>query len=537
MGSPNNPYRACRDPPNSSIISNSKKATQILGRLFRSFSDSYTWSMLTIWIIAAMIFTATILPALGSSMSIVALENKGKNTAVIEIKAVFPNGWDPRYYYTFLNNQSLAGSFDAWPGYWRNCFTESDVNEIADLNGVETVVRVLDVDAYGRPENLTSETLWALQNSLETFRNTPNSFLERESYRKLAASWNMTASDYLTMTLSYSNMVMRCIDTKAVDGWDLGFGVALNKIAVGDLDNSIAVNQLMQHEMLSPFVVGQKAYFLMGQMGEYSPGSAEWSVEMAMNDTNVTYDYRHLYKFNVVSSFPGSSSPSGKAPGIVMDLKTMLHILETERNPAGAALPIYTSLLVKPTSQDDYAKLENKLRGLYPDKVVSRAGTAPTTISDRASQVGISILGMSYLYTSIIAILGALILLIEALRNRKMLWLLKSRGWTKLDILSYNLARSAVIGVVGGCLALLVMTTLKPLTADFLLPKALIDASPSIASTVQRVLNESLSGYTIYTLPIIGITATVLCSVPATIFFLLTKPKENLYDSLDTNVK
>jgi hypothetical protein len=98
MGSPNNPYRACRDPPNSSIISNSKKATQILGRLFRSFSDSYTWSMLTIWIIAAMIFTATILPALGSSMSIVALENKGKNTAVIEIKAVFPNGWDPRYY-------------------------------------------------------------------------------------------------------------------------------------------------------------------------------------------------------------------------------------------------------------------------------------------------------------------------------------------------------------------------------------------------------------------------------------------------------
>jgi len=529
-------HRACRDPPDPSRFSSARKATQIINRLFRSFSDSYFWSIITILIIVAMIFSATVFPAIGSSMNRISLEYKGKTTPVIEIKAVFPQGWGTRYYPTFLNNQTIEGSWDPWVGYWRSCFNESDVNMIKRLGGVETIVRVLDYEAWYRPEVLTPEMIAYTRARLEYYTSINNSFLDRESYRKRAASWNMTPTEYFTMTSSYTKMIVMCIDTSASKDWSLGFGEALTEISEEDLNSSIVVSQFILQDDLSPLKVGQKALFLIGQEGEYSPGSPIWSTEMELNGTTVSYDKRHVYEFNVTSSFTSGSTWNGKTPGIIADLDTFLHILEKERNPDGAPLPIYTSLLVKPTSPTDYAKVEGYLRGLYPGKTVSRAGTAPLSIDEKAAQASTEFYSMAYLYTSVSAGLGVAVLFVEAVRNRKMLWLLRSRGWTRLDILSYSLAKAALLGIASGVLAALTIEATKPLIIDSLAPQALMNASPTVVPLVLRALNESMSGYMIFVLPILGVTAAVLCSVASTIYNLMTKPKGNLYDATSISV-
>jgi hypothetical protein len=143
---------------------------------------------------------------------------------------------------------------------------------------------------------------------------------------------------------------------------------------------------------------------------------------------------------------------------------------------------------------------------------------------------------MAYLYTSASAGLGVAVLFVEAVRNRKMLWLLRSRGWTRLDILSYSLAKAALLGVASGVLAALTIEAAKPLIIDSLAPQALMNASPTIAPLVSKAMNESISIYMIFVLPLLGITATVLCSVASTIYSLVTKPKGNLYDATAISV-
>jgi hypothetical protein len=522
------------------VLSRTRKATQILNRLFRSFSDSYFWSIVTIWIIALMIFSATVFPALGSSMNRVSLEFKGKSTPVLELKADFPEGWDTRFYSTFLNNQSLKGSFDPWAGYWKYCLTEGDAKKIEQLDGVESVVRVIDLDARVRPEVLPKFLVESKKLYIDGMISGHPEYFERKNVLNLAASWNMTPVEYMNMTTSYYGMVTRCIESDKIAGWKLLFGEeALAGIPKENLNNSIIVKEYMLHDEFPDegYRLGEKAYFLTGQAGSYCPGSPVWSTAMEINGTSVSYDRRHLYSFNVTSSIPSVSVAwNAKEPGIVADLDAFLRILDKERNPDGAPLPIYTSLLVKPTSPTDYVKVEGYLRGLYPGKTVSRAGTAPLSIDEKAAQASTEFYGMAYLYTSASAGLGVAVLFVEAVRNRKMLWLLRSRGWTRLDILSYCLAKAALLGVASGVLAALTIEAAKPLIIDSLAPQALMNASPTIAPLVSKAMNESISIYMIFVLPLLGITATVLCSVASTIYSLVTKPKGNLYDATAISV-
>lgn len=511
-----------------------------MNRLFRSFSDSYFWSIITILLIAAALVSATIFPALGASMNRVSREFEGKTTPVVEVKAIFPDGWDPRYYPTFLNNQSLEGSFDAWAGYWTMCLTESDVKRIEQLEGVESIVRVIDIYSRVRPELLPKSLIESNKEYIAMMISENPKYFERRDILNLAASWNMTPVEYMNMTTSYNGMVTRCIESDKIAGWKLLFGEeALAGIPKENLNNSIIVKEYMLHDEFPDegYRLGEKAYFLIGQAGSYCPGSPVWSTAMEINGTSVSYDRRRLYSFNVTSSIPSISVAwNAKEPGIVADLDAFLRILDKERNPDGAPLPIYTSLLVKPTSPTDYVKVESYLRGLYPGKTVSRAGTAPLSIDEKAAQASTEFYGMAYLYTSASAGLGVAVLFVEAVRNRKMLWLLRSRGWTRLDILSYSLAKAALLGVASGVLAALTIEAAKPLIIDSLAPQALMNASPTVAPLVLRALNESMSGYMIFALPILGVTAAVLCSVASTIYNLVTKPKGNLYDATSINV-
>ncbi|TRO54884.1 hypothetical protein E2P71_03540 [Candidatus Bathyarchaeota archaeon] len=335
-------------------------------------------------------------------------------------------------------------------------------------------------------------------------------------------------------------MVTRCIESDKIAGWRLQFGEeSLASIPVEKRDSSIIVKEylLSGESREGEHSIGKDVYFLIGQTGAYCPGSPVWLSEMEANGTAVFYDLRHIYSFNVTSSVPSTIFAwNGNDPGIIADLSTFIKILEQERNPDGAPFPIYTSLIVKPASSTDYYMVEGRLRSLFPGKAFSRAGTAPVSIGEEASQANVVFRGMTLFYTSASAGLSVLILLIEAVRNRKLVWLLKSRGWSWLDMLSYSLARAATMGLIAGGLTMIITWASLPLVIDIYAPDTLMTTSSTVSSLVLKALNESVNHNMILSLPILGVTVTVLCSAPSIIYSLVTRPRENLYDPPVTNV-
>ncbi|HUV55172.1 MAG TPA: hypothetical protein VMW03_08215 [Candidatus Krumholzibacteriaceae bacterium] len=532
--------RVCRIPPDSVKPPNDRKVVQIFRRLLRSFSDSYFWSIVTIIVITIALFSATVFPALGSAMRRVSLEFEGKSTPVVEVKAVYPDYWDTSYPYTFLNNQSIEGAFDPWAGFWKLCLSETDVTRIEQLEGVESVVRVIDLDSRVRPEVLTKCVTDDLKERIESMMSTYPEFFERKGMINRASSWNMTLVEYMNLTGSYYGMVTRCIESDKIAGWRLQFGEeSLTSIPVEKRGSSIIVKEyLLSDECYEGgHRIGKSAYFLIGQTGAYCPGSPVWLVEMEINGTAVFYDLRHNYSFNVTSSVPSTSFAwNGRDPGIIADLDTFIKILEEERNPDGAPFPLYTSLIVKPALPTDYNRVEGMIRSLFPGKAVSRAGAAPVSIGEKAKQADTEFHVMSVVYTSMSAGLGAVILLVEAVRNRKLVWLLKIRGWSGLDMLSYGLARAGMMGLIAGGLTMIITWVSLPLVIDTYAPSSLMVVSSTVSSLILKALNESVNSNMILSLPILGVTVTVLCSAPSIIYNLLTRPRENLYDSPVTNV-
>lgn len=539
MDSPISLIKVCRIPPGPAKPPDDRKVVQIVRRLFRSFSDSYLWSIITIIVIAIALISVTVFPALGGAMRRVILEFDGKSTPVIEVKAVFPDWWDTVFYNSFLNNQSLESTFDPTGGFWKHCLGESDVARIEQLEGVEYVVRVIDLESRVRPEAVTKRAIQDFAEHIESLTMRVPEFFERQSMINLASYWNMTLVEYMNMTWSYHEMVTRCIESDKIEGWSLQFGEeSLASIPVEKRGSSIIVKEhMLTDEYYGGHRVGEMTYFLIGQRGAYCPGSPVWLTEMEVNGTAVFYDLRHVYSFNVTSSVPSTSFAwNGRDPGIIADLDTFRRILEEERNPDGAPFPVYTSIIVKPTSHLDYNWVEVRLRGLFPGKTITRAGTAPVGIGEEAKQANAEFQSMAIMYTSISAGLGALVLLLEAVRNRKLVWLLKTRGWTGLDMLSYGLARAAVIGLISGALALMVTWVSLPLVIKAYTPSSLMGFSSTVSSLVHKALSESVSRDMILSLPILGVTITVLCSAPSILYSILTRPRENLYDLPVTRV-
>jgi len=457
-------------------------------------------------------------------MNRLATEFKGKTTPVLEVRSLTSDKYDSRFIWLFLDDaHELIDEKLEYPSYWdewKSFFTEEDVKRIEGLEGVETVVRVLDCEVNVKPDKIPYQ---------EEVNKRIKELLEDQVYEawrngalELAASWNMTLIDYWNMTGSYRTTVARCLELDKIMGWSLGFDEeAAAEIPPSELSSSIIVNEFMLNDFAG-LKVGEKAYFLIGQVGSYN-----------MNGTWHQYDRRHIYAFDVVeSTHQLYSSWSSSEPNIVADLDTFMNILRRERSQNGASLPIYSTLLVKPATPMDLIKVEEYIKGLYPDKRTMRTGTAPITIGEKAAQAETGFKAMAFNYTLASAGILAALLLAEAYRNRKMIWLLKTRGWGRLDMISYTLVRTALLGLIAGCIGAVVVFAGKSTIISVLTPVEIMTASPEVAKLATKAVNDAFTSYMVTALPLLGVTAAVLSSIPVVIYSDTTKPRENLYDDI-----
>ena len=517
-------YRACPTPPNPLFYKNIGKLFQILNRLITSLTDGRRWFIINVLLLAALLTSTSVFSPLGYTMRSLANEFDGQMTPVLEIYNTGERG-----YYIELSNSYLRDReeyreleiiYSTFINHCMKLLTEENATALEDIDGVEIVARALYYDAE------TTNEQWVTPMELEE----RESYLleEKEEYPEYYSSrvdeWeasgiNVSLAEYSLKVHSHYCLGMLCVEVGKIDGWSLGF------------------NELMEGEMVKPgeaLRATVNRHLLDGFMFNIDRddpvrlliGHSIDKIDLYFrNDTSHVYDFEIVGVLTQTSRDWGSGSAIDGYVNIIADLYPFMEILQDENHMNGVPLPRYTSLYVKPATPMDLPTVEMEIKRLLPEAEVKRAGKAPLTIS---SVVQASAMRYSLLSAGSVLLLGAALIssqILEAYKGRKQIWLLRARGWSRLDFISYTLLRAAITGVAAGIISAGILLLARGKIADSIMLSEVVSTSP----VIQHLLSQTLSSFPTFTAisnqPLIGVTASVITCTVALLYSVSTKPR------------
>lgn len=174
-------------------------------------------------------------------------------------------------------------------------------------------------------------------------------------------------------------------------------------------------------------------------------------------------------RFKIIGIYSGLL-PTAMDPGFtaVMDLDELFRLLNVDPSDGR-----YNALLIKVGEPSLAQSIVNALREEYPmAQVHYQFAFAETSIELLSSTVNTYDLILN-LFLVVSAAIIILIRLIDLLRHRRELGLYMGVGWRERDILSYMLWQSAIIGLIGATVGILLTVAVGGYLSEALVPERL----------------------------------------------------------------
>jgi len=379
-------------------------------------------------------------------------------------------------------------------------FTEANVSAIQGHEQVEGVVRGLELNVNWSPgteEWLQRQEKNAMQYYnflMNTNQTSAKEVLKRLS--ELAAEMNVTVQQLLLNSARRTSWAINIL------------GIETDKIA-GMVSY---FNNLVEGRFLRP--KEENTIVVTTDVVEYTGLKVGDTVTFQIGKGNFTY------------RIVGVIGPHHNLH-MVADLFHLQDIIKHEMGNESSVLPLYTVLFVKAASPADVVGVAQEIERLCPTAGVEYAGFAATL----ARQLLESLVA-NYNLTSTLAILltGGLLLIsrgLEAVKSRREVGLLKAMGWGRMDIFSYTIVQSAIIGLVAGALATLSLSLMGPYLRGAFVPD--LSGFSGLAkeeamSLVDFIISKVPDPIMTMLAPVIGVITSVAASLLASAYYLWLSP-------------
>ncbi len=239
-------------------------------------------------------------------------------------------------------------------------------------------------------------------------------------------------------------------------------------------------------------------------------------------------------KFKIVGII---SVPSTANVDVVADLGVMMKIFrETNADRLrpfieNGSFPVYTSFYVKVDDPDHLVDVGNKIQEMFPKAGIYYPAVQAKLIMEVLQGIKRNFDMMNLFILAPAGIILFSVRVLEGVRSRRQIGLLKAMGWRNKHILTLVMVDILFIGFISGVLASLVSILLTPYLREILLSGGYFGTGlvrANIMSVLYGMMPRIPDERLMFLSPLIGIFLFILASLFTTIYYARLSPAETL---------
>ncbi len=373
----------------------------------------------------------------------------------------------------------------------KKLFNETDYNRVKNIGHVEKVIKSLTFQVSLHPDT----EVWREKEKLE--------------------SGGLEGPRHI-----YLKIFLVCVEANKTEGVISYFNNLVEGRFVEPGTNEIVISSDLSGE--TGLKVGDEVKIPFGLMIGYENAS---SLEEVKSLTFV--------RFKIVGliNAPKRWGDAAADLGFMMKIFRETNMEKLQPYIANGSFPVYTGFYVKVDSPDYLFDVEQSIKEMYPHVGVEY----PAALASLSKEV---LAGVKRSYDVLIlfmivptAVILFSVRVLEGLRSRRQIGLLKAIGWRNKHVLIFILVETVVVGVLGGFFASIVSLLLAPFLRKVFLVGGYFgedvvraDVKTLLYSVVSRIPDKTLLVYS----PILGILIFLLASLFTTVYYIRLSPAETL---------